>query len=121
MLPPVQSNREVRRIWPGRIISLKIISLIPPLPRAAVVFLWTPALSPHGEDVPHGFIFATLMLASMVGSAFAGRLLSANRAPETYMAKVSVGGYSVTRPRRLVEHLRRQCRGYGTNHWKLDK
>jgi hypothetical protein len=43
--------------------------------------------------VPHGFIFATLMLASMVGSAFAGRLLSANRAPETYMAKVSIGGY----------------------------
>jgi MFS family permease len=40
------------------------------------VFLWTPALSPHGEHIPHGMIFACFMVSSMVGSAIAGRLLS---------------------------------------------
>lgn len=40
------------------------------------VFLWTPALSPHGEHIPHGMIFACFMVASMAGSALAGRLLS---------------------------------------------
>jgi len=41
------------------------------------VFLWTPALSPQGEHIPHGMIFACFMVSSMVGSAIAGRLLSA--------------------------------------------
>lgn len=40
------------------------------------VFLWTPALSPNNEDIPHGFIFATFMLASMLGSSLASRLLA---------------------------------------------
>ncbi|KAK2981910.1 hypothetical protein RJ640_019130 [Escallonia rubra] len=40
------------------------------------VFLWTPALSPNEEDIPHGFIFATFMLASMLGSSFASRLMA---------------------------------------------
>lgn len=40
------------------------------------VFLWTPALSPNGEDIPHGFIFATFMLASMLGSSLASRLMT---------------------------------------------
>ncbi|CAN1299686.1 Molybdate-anion transporter, partial [Linum perenne] len=50
------------------------------------VFLWTPALSPSGEDIPHGFIFATFMLASMLGSSVASRLL-ARQSPkvESYM------------------------------------
>lgn len=39
------------------------------------VFLWTPALSPAGEKLPHGFIFAIFMTASMVGTALAGRLV----------------------------------------------
>ncbi|CAL9077340.1 uncharacterized protein LOC135635961 [Musa acuminata AAA Group] len=39
------------------------------------VFLWTPALSPNDEDIPHGFIFATLMLSSMLGSSIASRLM----------------------------------------------
>lgn len=42
------------------------------------VFLWTPALSPAGEHIPHGMIFACFMVSSMVGSAIAGRLLSNN-------------------------------------------
>ena len=42
------------------------------------VFLWTPALSPRGEHIPHGMIFACFMVSSMVGSAIAGRLLSNN-------------------------------------------
>lgn len=39
------------------------------------VFLWTPALSPNGEHIPHGMIFSCFMASSMVGSAIAGRLL----------------------------------------------
>ena len=40
------------------------------------VFLWTPALSPNDEEIPHGFVFATFMLASMLGSSLAARLLA---------------------------------------------
>ena len=50
------------------------------------VFLWTPALSPNDEDIPHGFIFATFMLSSMLGSSLASRLM-AHQSPrvESYM------------------------------------
>ncbi|CAH2044316.1 unnamed protein product [Thlaspi arvense] len=50
------------------------------------VFLWTPALSPNDEEIPHGFIFATFMLASMLGSSLAARLM-ARSSPrvESYM------------------------------------
>ncbi|XP_031474340.1 uncharacterized protein LOC116246666 [Nymphaea colorata] len=40
------------------------------------VFLWTPALSPNEEEIPHGFIFATFMLSSMLGSSIASRLMA---------------------------------------------
>ncbi|CAD5168143.1 uncharacterized protein LOC103974038 [Musa acuminata AAA Group] len=40
------------------------------------VFLWTPALSPNDEDIPHGFIFATFMVSSMLGSSIASRLMA---------------------------------------------
>ena len=40
------------------------------------VFLWTTALSPNEEDIPHGFIFATFMLTSMLGNSIASRLRS---------------------------------------------
>lgn len=50
------------------------------------VFLWTPALSPNSEDIPHGFIFATFMLSSMLGSSLASRLLSRSSLKvESYM------------------------------------
>lgn len=50
------------------------------------VFLWTPALSPAGEDIPHGFIFATYMVSCMAGSSIASMLLSKNNfRPESYM------------------------------------
>ena len=54
------------------------------------VFLWTPALAPNGEAVPHGFVFALFMVACMAGSAFAGRLLggAGGRKPEQYMQVV---------------------------------
>jgi MFS family permease len=42
------------------------------------VFLWTPALSPNGEKIPHGFIFACFMVACMIGSSLASRLLQAS-------------------------------------------
>ncbi|KAL2527504.1 Major facilitator superfamily protein [Abeliophyllum distichum] len=55
------------------------------------VFLWTPALSPNDEDIPHGFIFATFMLASMLGSSIASRLLARNLPTvESYMQIVFV-------------------------------
>lgn len=55
------------------------------------VFLWTPALSPNDEDIPHGFIFATFMLASMLGSSIAARLLARNAVKvESYMQIVFV-------------------------------
>ncbi len=53
------------------------------------VFLWTPALSPRGEELPHGMIFATFMLSSMIGSSVASRLLTrADTRPELFMQRV---------------------------------
>ncbi|CAI5955813.1 unnamed protein product [Closterium sp. NIES-64] len=40
------------------------------------VFLWTPALAPASQRIPHGFIFASFMLACMIGSSLASRLLA---------------------------------------------
>ncbi|MEW5319725.1 MAG: hypothetical protein WDW38_010861 [Sanguina aurantia] len=48
------------------------------------VFLWTPALSPNGEKIPHGLIFACFMTASMVGSALSATLMKRGRV-ESYM------------------------------------
>jgi len=39
------------------------------------VFLWTPALSPNGEKLPHGVVFSCFMTACMVGSALTGLLI----------------------------------------------
>ncbi|KAJ8459536.1 hypothetical protein OPV22_032462 [Ensete ventricosum] len=53
------------------------------------VFLWTPALSPNDEDIPHGFIFATFMLSSMLGSSIASRLMARGTLKvESYMQLV---------------------------------
>lgn len=53
------------------------------------VFLWTPALSPNDEIIPHGMIFATMMVACMIGSSFAGQLLGdKDMRPEKYMQYV---------------------------------
>ncbi|GMH42407.1 hypothetical protein BSKO_10326 [Bryopsis sp. KO-2023] len=52
------------------------------------VFLWTPALGPHGVHIPHGFIFACFMVASMIGSALAGSFLDKGLRPESYMKAV---------------------------------
>lgn len=53
------------------------------------VFLWTPALSPNNEDIPHGFIFASFMLACMLGSSIAAKLMSKPNLPiEKYMQYV---------------------------------
>mmetsp|Transcript_12161 Transcript_12161/g.28849 ORF Transcript_12161/g.28849 Transcript_12161/m.28849 type:complete len:458 (-) Transcript_12161:386-1759(-) len=49
------------------------------------VFLWTPALSPNGEHILHGMIFACFMVACMAGSALAGKLMSGKRQIESYM------------------------------------
>lgn len=53
------------------------------------VFLWTPALSPNGEEIPHGFIFAIFMACSMCGSALASRLMNTpSTSVESYMRTV---------------------------------
>eukprot|EP00475_Leptophrys_vorax_P032159 TRINITY_DN49376_c0_g1_i1.p1 TRINITY_DN49376_c0_g1~~TRINITY_DN49376_c0_g1_i1.p1 ORF type:complete len:464 (+),score=58.31 TRINITY_DN49376_c0_g1_i1:65-1456(+) len=53
------------------------------------VFLWTPALSPSNQSIPHGFIFATFMMSSMIGSSLASRLMArANLKVELYMQLV---------------------------------
>jgi hypothetical protein len=53
------------------------------------VFLWTPALSHYDQMIPFGFIFATFMLASMLGSSLASRLMSrSNLRVESYMQVV---------------------------------
>eukprot|EP00967_Tisochrysis_lutea_P111231 scaffold174696_cov15-Tisochrysis_lutea.AAC.1 len=39
------------------------------------VFLWTPALSPNGEKLPHGVVFSCFMTACMAGSALTGLLI----------------------------------------------
>uniref|UniRef100_A0A2P2LRL7 Molybdate-anion transporter-like n=1 Tax=Rhizophora mucronata TaxID=61149 RepID=A0A2P2LRL7_RHIMU len=55
------------------------------------VFLWTPALSPNSEEIPHGFIFATFMLASMLGSSVASRLMArSSLRVESYMQIVFI-------------------------------
>jgi MFS family permease len=54
------------------------------------VFLWTPALSPNGEKIPHGMVFACFMISCMVGSAYSGKLLSKSSTvkPEKFMQAV---------------------------------
>jgi MFS transporter, MFS domain-containing protein family, molybdate-anion transporter len=51
------------------------------------VFLWTPALSPDGQKVPHGMVFSCFMTACMVGSAASGLLLKMYQ-PHQYMVWV---------------------------------
>eukprot|EP00798_Chlamydomonas_sp_ICE-L_P011227 gene11227-18856_t len=62
------------------------------------VFLWTPALSPSGEKIPHGMIFSCFMSASMVGSALSGVLMKRSK-PEEFMKYVfGVGALSLSVP-----------------------
>lgn len=66
------------------------------------VFLWTPALSPSGERVPHGMVFACFMASSAAGSALAGLALAEGPGrsrsiarllrPESYMQVVFLIG-----------------------------
>ena len=48
------------------------------------VFLWTPALTPQGEHLPHGVVFACFMTACMAGSALTP-LLQRSAPPHRYM------------------------------------
>lgn len=63
------------------------------------VFLWTPALSPKGEVIPHGTIFSTFMVSSMIGSSFAARLMAGPTRVEVYMQAVfAVSALALTVP-----------------------
>lgn len=62
------------------------------------VFLWTPALSPNGEKIPHGMIFSCFMASSMVGSALSSLLMKRQRI-EVYMKYVfAVGAAALAVP-----------------------
>jgi len=52
------------------------------------IFLWTPALSPNDEHIPHGLVFASFMVACMAGSALSGILMCHGLRPEKYMQAV---------------------------------
>lgn len=62
------------------------------------VFLWTPALSPNGEKIPHGMIFSCFMASSMVGSSISPLLMKRYKI-EAYMKYVfAVGAVSLVVP-----------------------
>ncbi|KAG2443613.1 hypothetical protein HXX76_001964 [Chlamydomonas incerta] len=70
------------------------------------VFLWTPALSPHGEKIPHGLVFSCFMTACMAGSAGTG-LLIRRHSPQAYMGAVyAVAAVSLSVP--LIYHTERR-------------
>jgi len=71
------------------------------------VFLWTPALSPNGEKIPHGMIFSCFMAASMVGSALSSLLMKRYRI-EVYM-KYVFGLAAVTLAVPLIFHLHKHA------------
>lgn len=67
------------------------------------VFLWTPALSPRGEKIPHGMVFSCFMTACMAGSALTGLLLK-HLSVERYMvALFSTSAVSLMVP--FIFHL----------------
>jgi hypothetical protein len=51
-----------------RICSLGVIQALFEGSMYAFVLMWTPALSGEGDDIPHGLIFSSLMLAMLAGS-----------------------------------------------------
>ena len=70
------------------------------------VFLWTPALSPNDEDIPHGFIFATFMVSSMLGSSIASRLMARGTLKvESYMQIVfAISAFTLLLP--IISNVR---------------
>ena len=77
------------------------------------VFLWTPALSPKGEHIPHGMIFACFMVSSMVGSAIAGRLLNAQT------CALPLSGSRVLQYYNCCTHVFR-CPGFGSGGFETE-
>ncbi|KXZ47291.1 hypothetical protein GPECTOR_36g18 [Gonium pectorale] len=75
------------------------------------VFLWTPALSPNGEKIPHGLVFSCFMTACMAGSAGTGVLIR-RLSPQRYMGLVyGVAAVSLAVP--VIFHLERRETGRG--------
>lgn len=76
------------------------------------VFLWTPALSPGGEALPHGFIFAIFMTASLAGTAAAGQLMARMRLEQFMQVRggwVGGGGGQRVVPALSLTVLQLQC------------
>lgn len=49
-----------------RVVLLGVMQSLFEASMYSFVFLWTPALSPNGEKIPHGMIFACFMASCMV-------------------------------------------------------
>ncbi|GLC35439.1 hypothetical protein PLESTB_000207000 [Pleodorina starrii] len=75
------------------------------------VFLWTPALSPGGQKIPHGLVFSCFMTACMAGSAGTG-LLVRRYSPQRYMGLV-YGAGALTLAVPLFFHMERRKPGFG--------
>lgn len=54
------------------------------------VFLWTPALSPAGQRIQHGRVFACFMTARMLGSGADGPAHEARHPACTYTTLVAI-------------------------------
>eukprot|EP00197_Chlamydomonas_leiostraca_P000546 CAMPEP_0202886740 /NCGR_PEP_ID=MMETSP1391-20130828/42328_1 /ASSEMBLY_ACC=CAM_ASM_000867 /TAXON_ID=1034604 /ORGANISM="Chlamydomonas leiostraca, Strain SAG 11-49" /LENGTH=483 /DNA_ID=CAMNT_0049570015 /DNA_START=113 /DNA_END=1564 /DNA_ORIENTATION=+ len=75
------------------------------------VFLWTPALSPDGERIPHGIVFACFMTACMVGSAVTGVLMRRCKAQHFMVSVFLVSALSMAVP--FVFHLEHRSQDAG--------
>ena len=49
-----------------RVVLLGVMQALFEAAMYSFVFLWTPALSPNNEKIPHGMIFSCFMASSMV-------------------------------------------------------
>ncbi|GIL75575.1 hypothetical protein Vretimale_15179 [Volvox reticuliferus] len=75
------------------------------------VFLWTPALSPNGEKIPHGLVFSCFMTACMAGSAATSILIRRN-SPQKYMGLMYCAS-ALTLGVPLFFHMERREPGFG--------
>ncbi len=75
------------------------------------VFLWTPALSPRGEKIPHGLVFSCFMTACMAGSALTGLILRRIRIERFMVVVYVLSALAMAVP--FLFHLERRAEGTG--------
>ncbi|KAF5837658.1 hypothetical protein DUNSADRAFT_4091 [Dunaliella salina] len=96
-----------------RVVLLGVMQSLFEASMYSFVFLWTPALSPNGENIPHGMIFSCFMASSMVGSALSPLLMKRYKV-EAYMKYVfALSAISLGVP--FLYHLHRTQDKSGAN------